>query len=193
MIEKNLLHPEKEKPTTLHLLTKVLNFMFFSEGLGKTYLSWEVRHRERAWCDRVKWNQRVKVEEGGQPGEDLSLLLLGPQQLWLLFLPLASSPTPIASSVHLSPHPALDTHTQACAPTLLVSPYNRSPRTSLLDKVTSVVPTSQHRLRGTPCFWTTCSPKWKIKSIGHHKNTHSGYFMFNISENNASTTYTWHL
>lgn len=141
----------------------------------------KVEPKSQGWRGRAAWRGRVPPSAGASAAvTSLFALGLQPNTDCLLCLPLSTS---------CPGH----THTQACAPTLLVSPYNRSPRTSLLDKVTSVVPTSQHRLRGTPCVWTTCSPKWKIKSIGHHKNTHSGYFMFNISENNASTTYTWHL
>lgn len=67
--------------------------------------------------------------------ERRSLLLLGPQQLWLLIWHLASSPTPGAPSVYLPPASCPGHHTQAYAPTLPSSPYSRSSRTSLLDKV----------------------------------------------------------
>lgn len=68
-------------------------------------------------------------------GKDRSLLLLGPQQLWLLILHLASSPTPVAPSVYLPPASCPDTHAQAYAPTLPSSLYSRSSKTSLQDKV----------------------------------------------------------
>lgn len=61
--------------------------------------------------------------------------MLGPQQLWLLIWHLASSPTPDAPSVYLPPASCPGHHTQAYASTLPSSPYSRSSRTSLLDKV----------------------------------------------------------
>lgn len=49
---------------------------------------------------------------------------------------------------------------------------------------------SQHRLRGMPYVWATFSSECKIKSIAHPKNTHWGYSMCTISENNETTKYT---
>lgn len=82
-------------------------------------------------------------------------------------------------------HPAPDTHAQAYAPTLSSSPYGRSSRTSLLDKVW--FPPANIALTEFPVFGQ------QIKSIGHHKNTHCGYFIFCISENIETSKYSCYL